>query len=108
GFAAGGSTGATPNDERIQRAAERAARSQTRDIRGGGRVTRPTYLTGEENRPEIIISTNPRYRERNLNLLRIAARALNVGKMLRGDRPTDENTIISAAVGYAGKYRSLG
>jgi hypothetical protein len=99
GFAAGGSTGATPNDERIQRAAERAARSQTRDIRGGGRVTRPTYLTGEENRPEIIISTNPRYRERNLGLLRMAARALSVGEMLRGERPPEENTIISASNG---------
>jgi hypothetical protein len=86
-FAAGGSTGSTPDQNRIERAANEAALRQTRDIRGGGVVNRPTYLTGEENRREIVISTNPAYRRQNLAYLRQAARSLG-------------SDVISAASGY--------
>lgn len=78
-----GGTGATPDPGRIRRAANEAVRRPTRDLRAGGRVARPTLLTGEENRPEFVIATNPRYRERNLGFLRAAARAL--GSRLEDD-----------------------
>lgn len=44
----------------------------------GGRHSRPIYLVGEENRPEFVIATNPRYRKANLGYLRMAAQALGV------------------------------
>ncbi len=97
-FAAGGSTGSTPDQNRIERAAAEASRREARSIKGGGTVNRPTYLTGEENRKEIIISTNPAYRRQNLAYLRTAARALG-------------SNVISAATGFepnAGKLDTGG
>jgi hypothetical protein len=41
-----------------------------------GRHSRPTYLVGEENRPEFVIATNPAYRKANLEYLSMAAAAL--------------------------------
>ena len=90
-FAAGGDTGSTPDQNRIERAAQQAAMRQVRDIKGGGTVNKPTYLTGEENRREIVISTNPAYRRRNLSYLRLAARQLGA---------TQDDGIISAASGF--------
>ena len=76
-YAAGG-TGATPDRARIDRAAAEAASRAVRNIRGGGRVSRPTLLAGEENRPEIVVSTNPRYRRRNQQYATMAARAVGL------------------------------
>lgn len=44
----------------------------------GGRYARPTFLVGEERRPEWVISTNPAYRQANLGYLAAAADALGV------------------------------
>ena len=44
----------------------------------GGKFSRPTYLVGEENRPEYVIATNPAYRKQNIGYLRMAAQALGV------------------------------
>jgi len=44
----------------------------------GGRYSRPSFLVGEENRPEYVIATNPAYRRENVQYLRQAATALNV------------------------------
>jgi len=98
GFASGGETGSSPNKVRIQRAVAEASGRRTRDIRGGGVVSRPTYLTGEENRREIVISTNPAYRRRNLGYLRMAARQLGADD--------GNGTVISAAAGMGLSYGS--
>jgi hypothetical protein len=65
GFAAGGVP--TPTDA--------FAGAPTRKSTGG-RHSRPTYLVGEENRPEFVIATNPAYRKANLEYLSMAAAAL--------------------------------
>jgi len=65
GFAAGGMP--TPTDQ--------FAGAPTRKSTGG-RHSRPTYLVGEENRPEFVIATNPAYRKANLEYLSMAAAAL--------------------------------
>ncbi len=49
-----------------------AARAGTRHNRSG-RFTRPTMLVGEENRPEIVIASNPAYRDSNERYLQMAA-----------------------------------
>lgn len=67
GFAEGGTPGA------IQHAVDRGPSDHS-----GGRFSRPTYLVGEENRPEFVIATNPAYREANIGYLRQAAAALGV------------------------------
>jgi hypothetical protein len=74
----GGATGATPDIQRLARAAEQAARAPVRDATPGRKVSRPTRIVGEENRPEYVIATNPRYRRRNVALLKDAANALNI------------------------------
>ena len=90
GFAA---VGMTPDERRQLRAADEAARRAVVDVRSGGRrITRPTTVVGEENRPEFIIATNPRYRRRNLGILRAAARSL--GTDVEGEGP------LFAAQGY--------
>lgn len=38
-----------------------------------GRISRPTFLVGEENRPEYVIATNPAYRKANVMYLKMAA-----------------------------------
>lgn len=55
----------------------------------GGRFSRPTYLVGEENRPEFVIATNPRYRKANLQYLRMAAGALGVTPGFAGGGSVD-------------------
>lgn len=63
-----------PTDKQLQQAAERASRFPTRDMQQGARVTRPTFLTGEEpGHHEYVIATNPAYRSANTNYLADAA-----------------------------------
>lgn len=57
-----------PNMRKIERAADTAAMSAPREIRGG-RVSTPRYLVGEEGQSEYVIATNPRYRKRNQEYL---------------------------------------
>lgn len=54
------------------------------DGRRGGRYARPTFLVGEEKRPEYVIATNPAYRRDNLRYLMQAAVALGVPAYARG------------------------
>ena len=51
----------------------------------GGQVNRLTFVTGEENRREFIISENPAYRRRNRKILHHAAAALGINIAKRGD-----------------------
>ncbi len=81
-LAAGGIVGAAngfgasqPNERQQERAAQTAALAGSRQTRGG-KYSQPTLLVGEENRSEVVISTNPKYRRRNLGFLGMAARAL--------------------------------
>jgi hypothetical protein len=44
----------------------------------GGRFTGPTFLVGEENRPEYVIATNPAYRKNNVKYWMQAGAALGI------------------------------
>lgn len=44
----------------------------------GQKVSRPTYLVGEENRKEYVVSTNPAYKGRNQKIVSMAARDLGM------------------------------
>lgn len=44
----------------------------------GAKVSRATFIAGEENRTEFVIATNPAYRRENIGYLMQAASALNV------------------------------
>jgi hypothetical protein len=95
-YASGG-----PASQPDPRKQERAAR--TADLSGNPRravsqkVNKPTYLTGEEATPEVIVSTNPKYRKRNQHYAALAARMV-------GLQTVDPSTglPIQAADGYAG------
>jgi phage-related protein len=52
----------------------------------GAKITRPTFLVGEESPrwPEYVLATNPRYRSRNLRLWEMAARALGIPGFAQG------------------------
>lgn len=52
----------------------------------GQKVSRPTYLVGEENRREYVVSTNPAYKGRNQKIVSMAARDLgmNVTRAAQG------------------------
>jgi hypothetical protein len=52
--------------------------------RRGGKVNRPTLLTGEERRNEFVIATNPAYKKANISYLMQAARALGVQTAAKG------------------------
>ncbi len=97
--AANGMTGASPDRDRINRAAVEAQQREVRDIRKGGRVSRPTILAGEENRTEFVIPTNPRYRERAKALLASAARS--IGMRREADGVIGATGMIAAALGTA-------
>lgn len=85
----------SPQEKQIARLEDRAAGRVTKNVTGGGVFNRPTFLVGEEDRSEIVISTNQRYRKRNLNFLGMAARALGANATL------PDGTIL-AAEGFAG------
>lgn len=72
---ASGGTG-RPRSSTIERAAQTAARRPVQKT-NGQKVRQPTMLVGEERREEIVLATNPRYRQRNLGLLAYAARKLD-------------------------------
>ena len=75
-----GGWAANPNQRQIERAARTAEMSGARRTRGG-KYSQPTLLVGEENRSEFVISTNPKYRNRNRDYLAMAARSLGMGVM---------------------------
>lgn len=54
----------------------------------GGMYGSPTFLVGEENRPEFVISTNPAYKEQNQTYLQQAAGSLGMH-------------VVKAAIGYS-------
>jgi chemotaxis protein histidine kinase CheA len=56
----------------------------------GGRYQRPTFLVGEENRPEFVIATNPAYREKNVAHWMQAAKALGIPGFATGGVTTDD------------------
>jgi hypothetical protein len=49
-----------------------------------GMFDKPTFLVGEEHRPEFVIATNPAYRENNIRYLMQAADALGVPMYAKG------------------------
>lgn len=77
GGAAGGQpgffAGVTPALAAVQTRAARLAEGRPTQRTQGGVYGSPTYLVGEENRPEFVISTNPQYRQRNVQYLKQAA-----------------------------------
>lgn len=77
GAAAGGQVGflggVTPALAAVQTRAARIAQAKPTKRTQGGLYGSPTYLVGEENRPEFVISTNPAYRQQNKQYLRQAA-----------------------------------
>lgn len=93
-FAGGGNTaqalqsGALPDERKQQRAA------RTAELSGVGqaisqKVNRPRFLVGEEATPEFVVSTNPKYRQRNQKYAAMAARAVGLD-------------VIDAADGFGG------
>lgn len=63
----------------IERAHRQADQREPRTPRGGMRVTRPTYITGEESgHNEYVIATNPAYRASNRRYLQAAASDLGM------------------------------
>lgn len=79
-FAAGGF--ASMPDQRAQERASRTAALSGSRRTTGGKITNPQYLVGEEATPEWVISTNPRYRDRNRDYLLRAASALGMREMM--------------------------
>jgi len=76
-FATGG-----PTPDKITAASARA--NQVPVARAQGKFSRPTFLVGEEDKPEFVIATNPAYRADNLRYLGMAADALGVQMAARG------------------------
>jgi hypothetical protein len=74
GFAGGG-----PTDSQMAHANMRASRQSTQDTSRGAEIRKPTYITGEENRKEWVIASNPAYRISNLGYLAAAAAELGMG-----------------------------
>lgn len=64
--------------ERTQQRAQARAANKAAVPSNGSVYRTPTLLVGEENRPEFVIATNPAYRERNQQLVRMAASAVGV------------------------------
>lgn len=50
----------------------------------GGRYAQPSFLVGEENRPEYVIATNPAYRKNNINYWMQAGQALGIPGFKKG------------------------
>ncbi len=94
-FASGGTV---PNALQQARAGEMAPVRKTR----GGKYTSPTMLVGEENSTEIVIATNPAYRQRNKKYLAMAGQALG----MEVTDPTGD--IRMAAGGSPGKFNKKG
>ncbi len=65
--------------------AEGAVESPAVKAKYGARVNRTTFVTGEENRTEFVIATNPNYRTRNRKILKVAAAALGVRDLADND-----------------------
>jgi hypothetical protein len=74
GFAGGG-----PTSAQMEQANVRASRQAAMGTSRGAEVRKPTYITGEENRKEYVIATNPAYRMSNLGYLAAAAAELGMG-----------------------------
>lgn len=66
-------TGVTPALAAVQTRAARIAEGKPTRRTQGGVYGAPTYLVGEENRPEFVISTNPAYRQKNVQYIKQAA-----------------------------------
>lgn len=87
GLAQGGSAavGHSAGLDVLRNAMETGARTRPtptsatpRSRANGQAVSRPTYLVGEENRREYVVSTNPAYRGRNQRIVATAARDLGL------------------------------
>jgi hypothetical protein len=72
--AAGGISNDPVLRDKQRRAAITAISRPVSRTQTGGLFTKPTYLVGEENRPEFVIATNPAYRKQNEIYLAHAAR----------------------------------
>lgn len=96
GFASGG----LPN---AALAHQRATRQGRRNGSRGLKVTRPTYLTGEEGaqHPEFVIATNPAYRDSNLAYWMQAGHMLGVPGFAGGGIP-NLNRSYKAQHGWGG------
>jgi hypothetical protein len=64
----------------------RTARKE-RSTTQGGRYASPTFLVGEERRPEFVIATNPSYRRNNIKYWMDAGMALGVPGFAAGNAP---------------------
>lgn len=64
----------------------RTARKE-RSTTQGGRYASPTFLVGEERRPEFVIATNPAYRRNNIQYWMDAGMALGVPGFAAGNAP---------------------
>lgn len=86
GFASGGMPNAAS-------AHAQAARNARHNSNRGLKVTRPTYLTGEEGpqHPEFVIATNPAYRASNLAYWTQAGHELGVPGFARGGMPVNRS-----------------
>lgn len=71
---AGNAEGGHPHFGWHEEARAAGGASKTR----GGVHARPTFLVGEENRPEVVIATNPSYRKKNVAHWMQAARMLGI------------------------------
>jgi hypothetical protein len=85
--------GAMPDARKQDRADRTAALSGNNRPFVSGKVNRPTYLVGEEATPEFVVSTNPKYRERNQRYAAMAARAVGLNV---------DDQAIRAASGFTG------
>lgn len=98
GFAEGGRI-----DRMMERAYAAADRRSAIDGPRGARVTRPTYVTGEENRTEYVIATNPAYRRANVGYLSAAAEDLGYGLIpgyKKGKKPPKYGSAGTSTPGY--------
>lgn len=67
--------GASSAERQAQAIVDRADKRSIRTARSQ-RVSQPTFLVGEEDRPEYVIATNPAYRRSNTQYLQMAAHDL--------------------------------
>jgi hypothetical protein len=74
-----------PGASKVAAAFDRA--SQGPASKAQGKFSRPTFLVGEEDKPEFVIATNPAYREDNIRYLHMAASALGVEFAAKGRKP---------------------
>lgn len=79
----GGPVGAfrrgTSDTKKVTQAARSADRRSAQRGDRSRKVTKPTYITGEESgHPEFVIATNPAYRTNNIRYLQMAADALGL------------------------------